>query len=165
MQGVWSDVRAHAVWKAATKEFNLSLQSGHGGGASSEEDDGGMAIWNGETFVYRESGYSWWNLAKMAWRYGWASPLNTRDAVSSTVDRFTKLYSADFQSKGPYETIEAFAAELNLEQHAFKTTMSHLRNSGVNELFVQELVAAATRVNYGQNPSQMQACQHTAFQS
>lgn len=145
------------LWKAV-QVFNLTLQEGHGGGASSEEDRG-MSIWNGESFVYRESSYSWWNLSKMIWRYGFSSPMNTRDTVKATVAKFVKLYGAEFQKRGPYRTIAAFAKGLELHPLAYKTAKEHLKDHGVGDLFIEELVGAATRVNYGQNPSSMQACE------
>lgn len=136
--------------------FNLTLQDMHGG---DEEDAQGMAIWDGEDFVYKESsGYGWWNMAKLFWRYGY-SPLTVKNTVTETVAKFTELYSPSFQKDGPYETVEAFATGLNLQTLAHNTTKEYLKSLNVNELFIRELVAAATRVNYGQNPGKLQACE------
>jgi hypothetical protein len=142
------------LWKAA-KHFNLTLQSMHGG---DDEEADGMAIWNGEDFVYKEgSGYGWWNMAKLFWRYG-TSPLTVKNAVSDTVARFLQLYGSEFQSNGPYETIREYSTTLGLDRLAFNSTKAYLKSLAVNELFIDELVAAATRVNYGQDPGQLQAC-------
>lgn len=143
------------LWKAV-KHFNLTLQDMHGG--DDEEDQGGMSIFDGQNFVYTESsGYGWWNMAKLFWRYGY-SPMTVKNTVAETVSKFTELYEDAFQSRGPYETIQGFAEALNLDNLAHNTTMEYLKSLAVNQLFIQELVAAATRVNYGQNPSQLQAC-------
>ena len=145
------------LWKA-TKSFNLTLQDMHGGG--DDEDKSGMAIFDGQDFVYQESGsgYGWWNMAKLFWRYGY-SPMTVKNSVTETVAKFTELYEDAFQLKGPYESIHDFAQALSLHQLAYNTTKDYLTSLAVNELFIQELVAAATRVNYGQNPSQLQACE------
>ena len=52
------------LWHAVTA-FNLTLQSGHGGAI---EDNGGLGIFDGETFVYEEAkgGWSWWSMAKVS---------------------------------------------------------------------------------------------------
>lgn len=144
------------MWKAV-EEFNLTLQDGHGGGSNSEEDVGGVSVWNGEQFVYHEATWSWWNIPKLVWRYGW-SPLTTRDTVKSMLASFLRLYGSDFQRRGPYETIHDFAQGLQLDGMAFKSTLEYLESQNVGELFIQELVGAATRVNYGQDPSLLQAC-------
>lgn len=142
------------LWKA-TKQFNLTLQGMHGG---DEDDTGGMSIFDGQDFVYTESsGYGWWNMAKLFWRYGY-SPMTVKNTVTDTVAKFTSLYEETFQSSGPHETIHDFAKALDLDRLAYNTTKDYLKSLAVNELFIQELVAAATRVNYGQNPSQLQAC-------
>lgn len=148
------------LWKAS-KLFNLTLQDMHGGGGDNDdESSSGMAIFDGQDFVYKEDsgGYGWWNMAKLFWRYGYSGPMTVKNTVSETVAKFTQLYGDTFQSNGPYEGILDFAEALDLDKLAYNTTKEHLRSLGVNELFIQELVAAATRVNYGQNPSQLQAC-------
>jgi prenylcysteine oxidase/farnesylcysteine lyase len=55
------------LWKAAGR-FNLTLQEGHGGGST--EEKGGVAVYDGETFVYHEAVGSsyYWNLAKLLWK-------------------------------------------------------------------------------------------------
>lgn len=97
-------------------------------------------------------------MAKLFWRYGYSGPMTVKNTVSETVAKFTQLYGDTFQSNGPYESILEFAEALDLDRLAYNTTKEHLKSLGVNELLIQELVAAATRVNYGQNPSQLQAC-------
>lgn len=149
-------VQANKNLVKAAKIFNLTLQDMHGG---DEEDATGMSIWDGQDFVYKESsGYGWWNMAKLFWRYGY-SPMTVKNTVTETVAKFVELYGDEFQSQGPYESIHDFAKALKLEKMAYNTTKEYLKSLAVNELFIQELVAAATRVNYGQNPSQLQACE------
>lgn len=72
--------------------------------------------------------------------------------------KFVSLYSEDKQSKGPHETLESFAENLELDGLASRSTKDYLKSIGVSDLFIQDLVGAATRVNYGQDPSGMQAC-------
>lgn len=74
------------LWKAA-QTFNLTLQNGHGGGSV---EDSGVAIYDGESFVYQEAKGSWWswNMIKLLWKYGRA-PLKLHSLVGQTVATFT----------------------------------------------------------------------------
>jgi prenylcysteine oxidase/farnesylcysteine lyase len=121
--------------------FNLTLK-GHSG------EDGGMAIWDGTEFVYKESNWGYWDLAKMFWRYG-RSPLTVNGIVKRTVASFISLYSADFASYGPFSSLASFAAATNLTHAASMTASIFFESNSVSDKFVNELVAAATTVNYG----------------
>ena len=99
---------------------------------------------------------------KLIWRYGF-SPLTVRNAVKATVDKFVALYSKEKQAKGPHESLSAFAASLDLGEMASRSTKDYLKSLSVSDLFIQDLVGAATRVNYAQDPSGMQACRLFPF--
>lgn len=146
------------MWKAASV-FNLTLQDGHGG---DEEDARGVTIWNGEKFVFSESTWAggFFDSLKLIWKYGF-SPLTVRNTVKATVDKFVQLYSKEKQALGPHETLKGFAKSLDLDGMAKQSTKSFLKSASVSEPFINDLVGAATRVNYAQDPSTMQACTYS----
>lgn len=51
-------VKVNSIMYDAVKEFGLSLR---------DFDEGGIAVWDGQDFVYEQSGNSpwWWNIGKM----------------------------------------------------------------------------------------------------
>ncbi|SCZ91966.1 BZ3500_MvSof-1268-A1-R1_Chr5-3g08251 [Microbotryum saponariae] len=135
----------------AARVFNLTLKD-HGG------EPGGMAIWDGSKFVFTESkGWGWWDNAKMLIRYGRA-PLTMRSLVKTTVDNFLGLYKADFVSRGAFSSLFDFARATNLASMSGSTAAGFLINRHkVGALFVKEMVAAATQVNYGTPVSKIHA--------
>ncbi|KAK4052040.1 hypothetical protein OIV83_002334 [Microbotryomycetes sp. JL201] len=139
-------VQANKNMQKAAKDFNLTLKE-HGG------EDGGMAVWDGETFVFQESsgrGWGYWDLAKMFWRYGRA-PLRVKSIVGKTVGNFLALYSPAFAALGPFDSIQDFANATNLLEPASTRAGPYLEKYAPSSgLFVNELVGAATAVNYAQ---------------
>lgn len=144
-------VQANKNLLKAQRVFNLTVVPAGG------EDGGGMAIWDGHAFVHEESdGFGWgWSYVKLFWRYG-RSPLRVRALVATTVESFTSLYSTRF-ALGPFDTIDEFARALNLSRAASVSAETYFAEEGVSPLFVDELVAAATTVNYGQSPASISA--------
>ncbi|GAA5955139.1 hypothetical protein JCM21900_001622 [Sporobolomyces salmonicolor] len=137
-------VEANKNLQKAMRVFNLTYDA-YGG------EDGEMAIWDGEQFVYTEAGgwgWGWWDKTKMLWRYG-RSPFTARSLVQSTVKGFLSLYSPDFISRGAFSSIANFSAAIDLESPAAHLASDYFREQGVNSLFTNELIAAATTVNYG----------------
>jgi prenylcysteine oxidase/farnesylcysteine lyase len=47
----------------AVRVFNLTL-------VEHDSEGGGMAIWDGTSFVFEQVSGSYWDLFKMFWRYG-----------------------------------------------------------------------------------------------
>ncbi|CAG8570761.1 15583_t:CDS:2, partial [Acaulospora colombiana] len=103
--------------------------------------------WDGEGFVFEQSSSSYWDLAKLLWKYGW-TPVKVQRMVDSIVGKFLKTYeiSEPFFSIG--SEIERLHVDIETQfnaQHYF----SELKN--VNQLYLQNFVEPMTRVNYGQN--------------
>ncbi len=108
-----------------------------------------MAIYDGERFVFTEGrGWGWWDLGKLFWKYGRA-PLRVRALVKTTVQSFLDIYGQSFASFGPFESWGELARAVNLSHPAALTGADYFRSKEVGEGFVNELVAAATQVNYG----------------
>lgn len=100
-------VEVNKILKDAAKEFGLHPQ-GH---MSAGDEPEILGIWNGEKFVYRQKGEaSWFDLAKMFWKYGLA-PIRTQRLVRSTVSKFLKLYEPPFF---PFRSLSDKALDLDL---------------------------------------------------
>ncbi|GAA5831289.1 hypothetical protein JCM11251_007821 [Rhodosporidiobolus azoricus] len=138
-------VSANKNLQKAFRVFNLTYEP-YGG------EDGNTAIWDGERFVYEESGRfggGWWDKAKLLWRYG-RSPFTLRSLVKTTVSHFLDLYSPSFVSQGAFSSLANFSAATNLQDAASRYASDYFASQAVSPLLVNELVSAATQVNYGQ---------------
>lgn len=91
-------------------------------------------------------------------RYG-VSPFVLRPIVQTAVDKFEQIY--DIQAAGnAYETAEEMWQALGLAHLMNITLHDHLQDSSrflgfplINHNYITEAAAAATRVNYNQDPS------------
>ena len=154
-------VPANKILSAAAEEFGFDVGSltegrqkglrGKGGGetatASAAPEFG---IWNGQEFVYIHEGRNqWWDLSKMIWRYGLLAPMRTDKLVKATVNQFLRLYE-EWQ---PFQTLTDAAALLGLTRLTSQTGRELLESHNIGDKFANEIVQAATRVNYAQNIS------------
>lgn len=69
--------------------------------------------------------------------------------VKSTVASFNSLYTSSFVSQGPFTSLETFANSTSLLGPLATTSQDYFAKNGVNPLFTNELVSAASTVNYG----------------
>jgi prenylcysteine oxidase / farnesylcysteine lyase len=100
-------VEVNKILRDAANEFGLHLQAHHSGGDEPEI----LGIWNGEKFVYKQKGEaSWFDLAKLFWKYGLA-PIRTQRLMRSTVGKFLKLYEPPFF---PFRSLSDRALDLEL---------------------------------------------------
>lgn len=130
----------------AAKKFGLNL-TGAGQSRPNEAEEM-IGIWDGERFVYTQSeSLSWWNIAKLLWRYGLA-PIRTRNLMKDTVNRFVKLYQRPYF---PFSSLSSVAVELGLNKATAATGAEFLEANGISAAFSREIIQASTRVNYGQN--------------
>lgn len=99
-------IKANYILYNATRDFNLSA------GPPDLGNGGLLVVWDGEKFVYEEESgsWSWWNLAKLFWKYGRA-PYRAQSLVQATVKTFLKLYKAPFF---PFRSLTTRAFELDL---------------------------------------------------
>ncbi|KAI8048404.1 Prenylcysteine lyase-domain-containing protein [Syncephalis plumigaleata] len=109
-------------------------------------------LWNGNEFIwklddrpwYDPSG--WWQRLQLGWRYGF---------LQGFVDNFSQVYDS---SMPKWRSIHELAERLNMTELLHRTAHDFLINEvGLNALFVEELVNAATRVNYGIDVDQIHA--------
>ncbi|GAA5822985.1 hypothetical protein JCM10212_006528, partial [Sporobolomyces blumeae] len=141
-------VEANENLHKAARVFNLEFESYDS--VDDSEEDGAVGIWDGEEWVLREkgTGLGWWDKAKLLWRYG-RSPFTVRSLVARTVSSFRSVYSPSFVSLGGFSSLANWASVTNLARPAALWASEYLEDQGVGSLFANEVVAAATTVNYG----------------
>ncbi|PKS07160.1 hypothetical protein jhhlp_005760 [Lomentospora prolificans] len=142
-QGASIFIRVNTILYDATQEFGLPLVG----------DDNGveetLVIWDGENFRYeqKDSSSKWWSYVKLFWKYGMA-PLKTKKLVDSTINRFLEMYS---EPHFPFKSLTQTAIDLDLVKLTGITGGQFLQESGIGLSFAQDIVQAATRVNYATN--------------
>lgn len=132
----------------AVRAFNLTtssfgLQSRQNLAAPS------LGIWDGTQFVVTlsPSGPSWWDTAKLLWRYG-LSPVRTRSLMKGTVGKFLELYNTPHF---PFPSLTEAASDVGLPDITGVTGAELLSTNGIGLAFANDIVQASTRVNYAQN--------------
>lgn len=106
-------------------------------------------IWNGDEFVFETASdsYWWWDIAKLVWKYGLA-PYNAQKLTKSTVATFLKLYQEPYF---PFRSLSTRAFELGLAKITGSTGEQFLAENGISPEFSNDIIQAATRVNYASN--------------
>ncbi|KAF2087212.1 prenylcysteine oxidase-like protein 1 precursor, partial [Saccharata proteae CBS 121410] len=146
-------VEVNKILVDAVKEFGLSTGDDDGTYASAgagDDDDAPdtLGIWNGHEFVFSgPSDLSWWDRAKLLWKYGLA-PIKTMRLMRATVGRFLEMYQEPYF---PFRSLSEAAAQVGLLNATAATGEEFLRQGGIGESFAREVVQASTRVNYAQN--------------
>jgi prenylcysteine oxidase/farnesylcysteine lyase len=107
-----------------------------------------LGVWNGKEFVVTvESGDSWWETAKLLWRYGLA-PIKTNRLMKSTVGKFLTLYD---EPTFPWKSLSEVVQAVDLTQTTGVTGQQFLKSNGIGDKFAAEIIQASTRVNYASN--------------
>ncbi|GAA5964487.1 hypothetical protein JCM3765_006303 [Sporobolomyces pararoseus] len=140
-------VEANKNLQKAVKEFGLETTK------YGEQENGETGIWDGEKFVFKESGRGWWDKTKLLWRYG-RSPFKVKSLVKTTVDSFLNLYDRTFitSTSFPFSSIYNFSISLPGSQLLISSSISgseYFEKESISPLFTNELISAATQVNYG----------------
>ncbi|XP_051870658.1 prenylcysteine oxidase-like [Pristis pectinata] len=112
------------------------------------------AIFNGDHFVFEETDWYLQDLFKLWWRYGFGL-LRLQMWVEEIMEKFMRIYK--YQAHGyAFSTMEEMLQSLggerfiNLTQRSVTETLQEL---GITQRFIDEIVTAVTRVNYGQSAS------------
>ncbi|KAL3413568.1 Prenylcysteine lyase-domain-containing protein [Aspergillus fumigatus] len=130
----------------ASKELGLAVRSADQ--ARPRESDDTIGVWDGEQFVLvLQDTYSWWNIAKLLWRYG-LSPIRTQNLMRSTVNKFLRLYDSPYF---PFRSLTSAAAAVDLLNTTAVPGEAFLQDGGISAEFSRDVIQASTRVNYGQN--------------
>lgn len=113
-----------------------------------ETDGPALGIWNGKDFVFSQaSDRSWWDNAKLLWKYGLA-PVRTVSLMKSTVGKFLSMYDAPYF---PWISLNQVVYDLGLTTVTAATGEQYLKDNNIGDLFATEIIQASTRVNYAQN--------------
>lgn len=148
---IFADVNKNL--QRASRQFKLATGAKIG-------EPGITGIWDGQQFLIEGLDNGWWNSAKMFWRYGY-SPVTTQKLVGKLVDAFLHLYDPTYmhrtghdaqrtESGYPWSSIEDLARAMKLDDVAAQSAGDYFYGSGVSKLFIEEIIEAATLVNYGQ---------------
>ncbi|PWY98415.1 hypothetical protein BCV70DRAFT_212782 [Testicularia cyperi] len=158
---IYADVNYNL--RRAVKEFQLETgaQNGYAGQ---------MGVWDGQQFLFEGDASSWWTSAKFFLRYGY-SAVTAENLVKKQLSFFSGLYDPAFlhasrstaekralgvsQSNFPWHTIEELAQAVNVSSLAATTGLEYFKEHRVSELFIEEMIEAATRVNYAQDSDQI----------
>lgn len=99
-------VEVNTILKNSSQSFGLRPRE------SDATDTEVLGIWNGKTFVYtqKDSGWKYWDIAKLLWKYGLA-PIRTQRLMQNIVGRFRKLYEYPFF---PFRSLSERALDLDL---------------------------------------------------
>ncbi|XP_067899050.1 prenylcysteine oxidase-like isoform X2 [Heterodontus francisci] len=111
-----------------------------------------LAIFNGEQFVFEETDWYLQDLFKMWWRYGFGL-LRLQMWVEEILEKFMRIYK--YQAHGyAFSTVEEMLQSLGGDRFINMTRRSvteTLQELGVSQRFIDEIVTAVMRVNYGQS--------------
>ncbi|KAA8622565.1 prenylcysteine oxidase 1 [Pyrenophora tritici-repentis] len=138
-------VQINQIMVKAMEEFNLSTAGNDLATTFGMPD---LGIWNGQEFVIvTQAGDSWWDKAKLLWRYGTA-PLWTNRLMKSAVGRFLGMYE---EPVFPWKSLSDVVEQVGLLEVTGVTGEQYLQANGINEIFSREIIQASTRVNYASN--------------
>ncbi|KAF2204096.1 Prenylcysteine oxidase [Delitschia confertaspora ATCC 74209] len=139
-------VSVNYILNSAVKEFNLSLSSKEN--VPKVDNAAELGIWNGNEIILQiEADVSWWEKAKLLWRYGLA-PIKTNRLMKSVVGKFLEMYEEPIF---PFHDLNYAAYKLGLTAITAATGQQYLEENGIGEKFAKEVIQASTRVNYAQN--------------
>ncbi|XP_066933651.1 prenylcysteine oxidase 1-like isoform X2 [Clytia hemisphaerica] len=116
-----------------------------------------LGIYNGKEFVFVETSTSWWNGIKMIWRYGFFSLKNMSDALSKMLTDFVSVYQIQDEGKA-FKTVPDLLKALGGDyfvECTDKTSRQIMKEKGVGDELINELLTAVSRNNYGQSTDEI----------
>ncbi|KAK9356472.1 Prenylcysteine lyase-domain-containing protein [Lipomyces doorenjongii] len=142
---------------AAAREFGLNVQSYDVGKVRGKD---GLAIeelfgiWDGMKFVFTASSESSWkSTIKLLYKYGTA-PLRAHLLAEKASASFLAFYSQD---DFPFVNLTEISRSRDLTNITSETTFDYCTGHGLSARYVNDIVQAATIVNYAQNVKQIHA--------
>lgn len=144
---IYADVNYNL--RRAVRQFKLETGAQNG-------EAGEMGVWDGQQFLFVGDASSWWTSAKFFLRYGY-SAVTAQNLVAKQLGLFTRVYDPAFLhgSGWPWSTVGKLANAVNVSALAATTGLEYFKSQRVSDLFVEEMVEAATRVNYAQDTDQI----------
>ncbi|KAG9004826.1 hypothetical protein FRB90_010688 [Tulasnella sp. 427] len=123
----------------AAREFGLEFADSFDG------DD--VTVWNGEEVLFTYTG-SWWDNIKILWRYGYWSPSRTSTLTQQMIDRFLTMYTL---SMSQWTSVNSLTNNLGFANYTAQSGLDVFTSHGVSAKFAEEMIEAATRVNYARD--------------
>ncbi|ODV70512.1 hypothetical protein HYPBUDRAFT_151805 [Hyphopichia burtonii NRRL Y-1933] len=137
-------VKANKILTNAVETFNLSTQK------FGEKVKGTVAIWNGDRVVL-ELGSSWWSNIKLLIKYG-LSPIRLVRLKNRFISKFLQSY---YDGNFPFANLTDLTVESKFSEVTHLTAEEYLYEQEISDDFANNLIQAATRVNYAQNLDQI----------
>jgi prenylcysteine oxidase/farnesylcysteine lyase len=98
-----------------------------------------LGIWNGQEFVIvTKAGDTWWDKAKLLWRYGTA-PLWTNRLMKTAVGKFLTMYDEPIF---PWKSLSDTVEQVGLLEVTGVTGEQYLKANGIGEAFAKEVIQA-----------------------
>ncbi|EJT97077.1 FAD/NADP-binding domain-containing protein [Dacryopinax primogenitus] len=134
-------VRALSEWSLSTVPF---------------ENAEAIGIWDGEGFavVMKGNKPTWWDQAKLLWRYGLVAPMRTQRLVKRLISSFLALYTG---SNPPFDTVTHLSKVMGFPEFTEQNAKSYFSQVGIRGLFPEEVIDSAARVNYAQSLDEIHA--------
>ncbi|KAI9105655.1 Prenylcysteine lyase-domain-containing protein [Phlyctochytrium arcticum] len=135
---------------SAVQEFGLEAHDVQA--AVHESGISPWGIWNGQEFLFKASPNKAKMIADMLWRYKLA-PITVRRLAREAADAFARAAYNDSNSL-EFSDLKQYTQLLGIADYANVTADTFFKNDraiGEHNKYVEEVVQAATRVNYAQN--------------
>lgn len=98
-----------------------------------------LGIWNGKEFILvTRAEDTWWDKAKLLWRYG-AAPLWTNRLMKSAVGKFLTMYDEPIF---PWSSLSDVIEQVGLLEVTGVTGEQYLKTNGIGEAFAKEIIQA-----------------------
>ncbi|KNC52871.1 uncharacterized protein AMSG_09026 [Thecamonas trahens ATCC 50062] len=120
--------------------------------ATVDAPEGTLGVWDGSGWRFRESVYSVVTAVRALYAWG-LSPMNLRGETAEVVAAFLDVYDLQDAGQG-YESVPELLEAIGLLRLTQRTLREYLTQGRrkLTAAFVDDLVAAVTRVQYGQSP-------------
>ncbi|KAJ6651166.1 hypothetical protein lerEdw1_000746, partial [Lerista edwardsae] len=108
-------------------------------------------IYNGDEFVFEESGWYVWNVLRLLWHYG-LNPLRMYMWVQEILDKFMRIYryqSHDYAFSSNEALLHALGGT-SFVQLLNQTIGEAMQKAGFSQKFINEMITPVMRFNYGQ---------------
>ncbi|KAG9049768.1 hypothetical protein FS837_009184 [Tulasnella sp. UAMH 9824] len=123
----------------AAREFGLDLVD------LFDEDD--ITLWDGDQVLLSYTG-GWWDNLKILWRYGYRSPSRSQTLTQQMIDRVLTMYTPTLPR---WTSIQGLVKDLGFTNYTAQSGLDVFTSHGVSQKFAEEMIEAATRVNYAQD--------------
>ena len=130
-------VQANKILQDAVKAFELS--TGDDENSPPRPNTAELGIWNGKEFIVTAQAMdSWWDTAKLLWRYGLA-PIRTNSLMKETVNKFLSMYD---KPHFPWSSLSQVVQDVGLTAITAETGEQFLNEHKISKKFADEVIQA-----------------------